>query len=68
MSTPFSSAQPLSIQEKASGKIGKGTVRPGVTAISRGKDSMNDAVFAGWFRKTEKGEMTGTTWVGSPAS
>ena len=30
--------------------VGKGPVRTGVTAVlPRGKDSMNDAVFAGWF-------------------
>src|SRR5579863_10029975 len=44
--------------------IGKGPVRTGVTAIlPRGKDSMNDAVFAGWFSQNGNGEMTGTTWV-----
>ena len=45
-------------------QIGKGPVRTGVTAIlPRGKDSMNDAVFAGWFSQNGNGEMTGTTWV-----
>jgi D-aminopeptidase len=44
--------------------IGKGPVRTGVTAIlPRGKDSMRDAVFAGWFSQNGNGEMTGTTWV-----
>jgi D-aminopeptidase len=45
-------------------QIGKGPVRTGVTAIlPRGKESMNDAVFAGWFSQNGNGEMTGTTWV-----
>jgi L-aminopeptidase/D-esterase-like protein len=45
-------------------QIGVGPVRTGVTAIlPRGKDSMNDAVFAGWFSQNGNGEMTGTTWV-----
>ena len=45
-------------------QIGKGPVRTGVTAIlPRGKASMNDAVFAGWFSQNGNGEMTGTTWV-----
>jgi D-aminopeptidase len=45
-------------------QIGKGPVRTGVTAIlPRGKDSMNDAVFAGWFSQNGNGEMTGTSWV-----
>lgn len=44
--------------------IGKGPVRTGVTAIlPRGKRSMSDAVFAGWFSQNGNGEMTGTTWV-----
>jgi D-aminopeptidase len=44
--------------------IGKGPVRTGVTAIlPRGKNSMRDAVFAGWFSQNGNGEMTGTTWV-----
>src|SRR2546421_6471655 len=31
-------------------QVGKGPVRTGVTTVlPRGKDSMNDAVFAGWF-------------------
>ena len=45
-------------------QIGKGPVRTGVTAIlPRGKNSMNDAVFAGWWSLNGNGEMTGTTWV-----
>src|ERR1700721_3702538 len=43
--------------------VGKGPIRPGVTAIHpRGKGS-NDAVFAAWFTLNGNGEMTGTTWV-----
>lgn len=45
-------------------QVGKGPVRTGVTAVlPRGKDSMNDSVFAGWFSQNGNGEMTGTTWV-----
>ena len=45
-------------------QIGKGPVRTGVTAIlPRGKDSMNNPVFAGWWSLNGNGEMTGTTWV-----
>ncbi len=45
-------------------QIGKGPVRTGVTAIlPRGKDSMMNPVFAGWFAQNGNGEMTGTTWV-----
>jgi D-aminopeptidase len=45
-------------------QAGKGPVRTGVTAVlPRGKDSMNDSVFAGWFSQNGNGEMTGTTWV-----
>src|SRR6266702_8182938 len=44
--------------------VGKGPVRTGVTAIlPRGKDSMQNPVFAGWFAQNGNGEMTGTTWV-----
>lgn len=44
--------------------VGKGPVRTGVTAVlPRGKESMNDAAFAGWFSQNGNGEMTGTTWV-----
>ena len=45
-------------------EIGKGPVRTGVTAIlPRGKDSMSNPVFAGWWSLNGNGEMTGTTWV-----
>ena len=45
-------------------QIGKGPVRTGVTAIlPRGKDSMSNPVFAGWWTLNGNGEMTGTTWV-----
>jgi D-aminopeptidase len=45
-------------------QVGKGPIRTGVTAIlPRGKNSMNDPVFAGWFSQNGNGEMTGTTWV-----
>jgi D-aminopeptidase len=45
-------------------QIGKGPVRTGVTAIlPRGRDSMNNSVFAGWWSLNGNGEMTGTTWV-----
>src|SRR3979411_1176092 len=45
-------------------QISKGPVRTGVTAVlPRGKDSMNDPVFAGWWSLNGNGEMTGTTWV-----
>src|SRR5208337_2969554 len=44
--------------------LGQGPVRTGVTAVlPRGKDSMNNPVFAGWFSQNGNGEMTGTTWV-----
>jgi D-aminopeptidase len=45
-------------------QIGKGPVRTGVTAIlPRGKESMSNPVFAGWWSLNGNGEMTGTTWV-----
>jgi D-aminopeptidase len=45
-------------------KVGEGPVRTGVTAVlPRGRDSMSDPVFAGWFSENGSGEMTGTTWV-----
>src|SRR5215469_1260118 len=45
-------------------QIGQDPVRTGVTAVlPRGKDSMNDPVFAGWWSLNGSGEMTGTTWV-----
>jgi D-aminopeptidase len=44
--------------------VGKGPIRTGVTAVlPRGRESMNDPVFAGWFSQNGNGEMTGTTWV-----
>ena len=44
--------------------VGKGPVRTGVTAIlPRGRGSLDDPVFAGWFALNGAGEMTGTTWV-----
>src|SRR5881409_1608808 len=43
---------------------GKGPVRTGVTAIlPRGREQMNDLVFAGYFSLNGNGEMTGTAWV-----
>jgi D-aminopeptidase len=45
-------------------QVGKGPVRTGVTAVlPRGKNSMNNPVFAGWWSLNGNGEMTGTTWV-----
>jgi D-aminopeptidase len=45
-------------------QVGKGPVRTGVTAVlPRGKDTMNNPVFAGWWSLNGNGEMTGTTWV-----
>ncbi len=45
-------------------QVGKGPVRTGVTAIlPRGKESMMNPVFAGWWSLNGNGEMTGTTWV-----
>ena len=44
--------------------VGQGPVRTGVTAVlPRGKNSMLDPVFAGWWSLNGNGEMTGTTWV-----
>ena len=44
--------------------IGRGPVRTGVTAVlPRGKDSMMNPVFAGWWSLNGNGEMTGTTWL-----
>ena len=44
--------------------VGKGPVRTGITAVlPRGKRSINDPVFAGWYSLNGNGEMTGTTWV-----
>ena len=45
-------------------EVGKGPVRTGVSAIlPRGRDAMNDPVFAGYFSLNGNGEMTGTAWV-----
>src|SRR5215467_8854445 len=45
-------------------EVGKGPVRTGVTAVlPRGRNSVNNPVFAGWFSQNGNGEMTGTTWV-----
>jgi len=45
-------------------QAGKGPVRTGVTAIiPRGRDSINDPVYAGYFSLNGNGEMTGTAWV-----
>ncbi|HET8925624.1 MAG TPA: P1 family peptidase [Candidatus Acidoferrum sp.] len=45
-------------------QVGRGPVRTGVTAVlPRGKDSMSNPVFAGWFSQNGNGEMTGTTWI-----
>ena len=45
-------------------QVGKGPVRTGVTAVlPRGKDTMSNPVFAGWWSLNGNGEMTGTTWV-----
>jgi D-aminopeptidase len=45
-------------------EVGQGPVRTGVTAIlPRGRDAMNDPVFAGYFSLNGNGEMTGTAWV-----
>jgi D-aminopeptidase len=44
--------------------VGQGPVRTGVTAVlPRGKNNLNDPVFAGWFSLNGNGEMTGTTWL-----
>ena len=45
-------------------EVGKGPVRTGVTAIiPRGHQSLNDPVYAGFFRLNGNGEMTGTSWI-----
>jgi D-aminopeptidase len=45
-------------------EVGKGPVRTGVTAIlPRGRASISDPVYAGFFSLNGNGEMTGTTWV-----
>ena len=52
------------ISGKGKLQVGKGPVRTGVTAVlPRGKDSMTNPVFAGWWSLNGNGEMTGTTWV-----
>jgi D-aminopeptidase len=52
------------ISGKGKLEVGKGPVRTGVTAIiPRGHDSLNDPVYAGYFRLNGNGEMTGTAWV-----
>lgn len=44
--------------------VGQGPVRTGVTAIlPRGRDSLNEPVYAGTFSLNGNGEMTGTAWV-----
>ncbi len=45
-------------------KVGEGPVRTGVTAVvPRGRATLDDPVFGGWFALNGAGEMTGTTWV-----
>jgi len=45
-------------------RVGVGPVRTGVTAVlPRGKQSMDNPVFAGWYALNGNGEMTGTAWV-----
>ncbi|MDQ2919824.1 MAG: P1 family peptidase [Verrucomicrobiota bacterium] len=45
-------------------EVGKGPVRTGVTAIiPRGRDSLNDPVYAAVFSLNGNGEMTGTAWL-----
>ena len=45
-------------------KVGHGPVRTGVTAVlPRGRDTMAQPSFAGWFSQNGNGEMTGTTWI-----
>ena len=45
-------------------RVGQGPVRTGVTAVvPRGRATLDDPVFAGWFALNGAGEMTGTTWV-----
>src|SRR5438094_1600056 len=52
------------MSEEAKLEVGKCPVRTGVTAIlPRGRDAMNDPVFAGYFSLNGNGEMTGTAWV-----
>ena len=43
---------------------GVGPVRTGVTAIlPRGRGSLADPVFAGWYAQNGNGELTGTAWI-----
>jgi L-aminopeptidase/D-esterase-like protein len=45
-------------------EVGKGPVRTGVTAIlPRGRASIGDPVYAGFFSLNGNGEMTGIAWV-----
>ncbi len=45
-------------------EVGKGPVRTGVTAIlPRGRASLNDPVYAGFFSLNGNGEMTGAAWI-----
>jgi L-aminopeptidase/D-esterase-like protein len=45
-------------------KVGQGPVRTGVTAVvPRGRATLDQPVFGGWFALNGAGEMTGTTWV-----
>jgi L-aminopeptidase/D-esterase-like protein len=45
-------------------EVGKGPVRTGVTAVlPRGKNAVEDPVFAGYFSLNGNGEMTGTAWI-----
>ncbi len=45
-------------------QTGIGPIRTGVTAIlPRGRESLSNPVFAGWFAQNGNGEMTGTAWV-----
>src|SRR2546421_3465001 len=45
-------------------EVGKRPVRTGVTAIlPRGRDALNDPVFAGYFSLNGNGAMTGTCWM-----
>ncbi len=45
-------------------RVGQGPVRTGVTAIlPRGRRSLTEPVFAGWFAFNGNGEMTGTAWI-----
>ena len=45
-------------------EVGKGPVRTGVTAIlPRGRASVDDPVYAGYFSLNGNGEMTGIAWI-----